>query len=177
MLSSLRSLAWGFYAGFHFPALEGDVDRVNRLLQKGVFVDAVDSAGYTALHYATRRGHVRVCELLLEHGAKVDARTRSMGATPLHRAACMGNVEVVDLLLRHGAAPNLTDADGRTALHRVIPMAGSVGGAETARRLLSITDRGIRDNHGETVDDAFERWKTTESDSEKVEAVKRLFYA
>lgn len=168
---------WPFTLHF-LSALEGDVDRVNRLLQKGVFVDTPDSAGYTALHYATRSGHIRVCEILLEHGAKVDSRTRSMRATPLHRAACMDRVEVVDLLLRYGASPNLTDADGRTALHRAIPMvAGSVGGVEVIRKLLPITDRTVKDKHGHTVDDVFERWKATESDVERVEVVKRLFYA
>lgn len=165
-----------FERGIWTAALDGDVDRVNRLLQKGVLVDAADSAGYTALHYATRGGHVRVCEILLEHGAKVNARTRGIKATPLHRAAYMGHVEVVDLLLRHGAAPNLTDVDGRTALHRTIPMvAGSVESVEVIKKLLPITDRTVQDNHGRTVDDVFERWKTTESDSEKVKTMERLF--
>ncbi|XP_011867983.1 PREDICTED: ankyrin repeat domain-containing protein 39 [Vollenhovia emeryi] len=158
----------GFINGIWTAALEGDVDRVNRLLQKGVHVDATDSAGYTALHYATRGGHVRVCEVLLECGAKVDARTRSMRATPLHRAASAGHVRVIELLLRHGAAPNLMDADGRTALHRAIPP-GSDEGAEIVERLLPITDRTIKDNHGRTVDDEFERWKATEGgDVEKI---------
>lgn len=165
------------FRGF-LSALEGDVDRVDRLLRKGVLVDVTDSAGYTALHYATRGGHVRVCEILLEHGANVDARTRGMRATPLHRAAYMGHVEVVDLLLRHGAAPNLTDVDGRTALHRTIPtLAGTVHGVEIVERLLPLTDRTIRDNHGRTVDDVFERWRTTESDPEKIEITGRLFRA
>ncbi|XP_071568899.1 uncharacterized protein [Temnothorax nylanderi] len=167
-----------FERGIWSAALEGDVDRVNRLLREGVFVDTADSAGYTALHYATRAGHVRVCEILLEHGAKVNARTRSMRATPLHRAACAGHVEVVDLLLRQGATPDLTDADGRTALHRAIPtVAGSVDAVEIIEKLLPITDRTIRDNHGRTVDDVFERWKTTESDSDRVKITERLFRA
>lgn len=165
-----------------FSALDGDVSRVSSLLQRGVFVDMTDSAGYTALHYAARAGYTRVCEILLEHGAKVNARTRSMRATPLHRAASAqalrtGHVEVVDLLLRHGAASNLTDADGRTALHRAIPVAaGSVEGVEIIKKLLPITDRAVKDNHGRTVDDEFEHWKTTESDVERIKIMERLFH-
>ncbi|XP_011693692.1 PREDICTED: ankyrin repeat domain-containing protein 39 [Wasmannia auropunctata] len=168
----------GFERGIWTAALEGDVDRVNKLLRKGVFVDQPDSAGYTALHYATRGGHIRVCEILLEHGAQVNACTRGMRATPLHRAAGTGHAEVVELLLRHGAAPDLTDADGRTALHRAIPMiGGSAEGVEIVKRLLPITDRTVKDNHGQTVDDVFERWKTTESDVERIKTVERLFRA
>ncbi|KAL0123619.1 hypothetical protein PUN28_005854 [Cardiocondyla obscurior] len=167
----------GFERGIWTAALEGDVDRVNKLLRKGVFVDATDSAGYTALHYATRAGHIDVCEILLNHGAKVDACTRGMKATPLHRAASKGHVQIVELLLRHGATSNLKDEDSRTALHRAILTAtSSAEGLEVVRMLLPITDRRIKDNHGWTVDDAFEHWKKTESDSEKVKTMETLFH-
>jgi len=176
-----------FCIGFScISALEGNVSRVKGLLQKGVLADALDSAGYTALHYAARAGEVRVCEILLEHGADVNARTRNIRATALHRAASppasslhKSHAEVVDLLLRHGAEPNLTDVDGRTALHRAIRI--SVGGFDEGvkiiKKLLPITDRAIRDNHGRTVDDEFEHWKTTESDIEKIKTVRRLLRA
>lgn len=46
--------------------------------------------GYTALHYASRNGHLEICKYLIENGANIDARTRSGQATALHRACAAG---------------------------------------------------------------------------------------
>ncbi|KAK1787079.1 hypothetical protein P4O66_017452 [Electrophorus voltai] len=70
-----------------------------------------------ARHYASRAGHLPVCELLLAHGACTNSRTHG-GATPLHRAAYCGRLAVARLLLDHGADPSLADDDGSTPLHK-----------------------------------------------------------
>ena len=69
-------------------------------------------------HYASRSGHLKVCQLLISSGAGVNIQTPG-GVTPLHRSAYCGRVEVVKLLLEHGADVGLKDSDGRTALHKV----------------------------------------------------------
>uniref|UniRef100_A0A8B9VDP1 Ankyrin repeat domain 39 n=1 Tax=Anas zonorhyncha TaxID=75864 RepID=A0A8B9VDP1_9AVES len=68
-------------------------------------------------HYASRNGHLGVCRLLLQRGARCDARTPG-GATALHRACYCGHLPVVRLLLEHGADPSAADGDGRTGLHK-----------------------------------------------------------
>lgn len=90
------------------------------LLKKGVPPNAEDSAGYTALHYAARNGHCKICNILLENDAAVNAQTRCGHATALHRAAMQSHSDIVELLLKFGANPNLKDADGYTALHKAI---------------------------------------------------------
>ncbi|KAJ8960744.1 hypothetical protein NQ318_020037 [Aromia moschata] len=84
----------------------------------GSDVDARDSAGYTALHYAARNGHLDTCRFLVDRGADVDAVTRAGKATALSRAALAGKHEVVEYLLSKKADPFVADVDGRTALHR-----------------------------------------------------------
>lgn len=69
-------------------------------------------------HYASRNGHLGVCRLLLQRGARCNARTPG-GATPLHRASYCGHLPIARLLLAHGADPLATDGDGRTSLHKV----------------------------------------------------------
>ena len=69
-------------------------------------------------HYASRSGHVGVCQLLLSSGASANSQTPG-GVTPLHRAAYCGREGVVKVLLERGADVRLVDSDGKTALHKV----------------------------------------------------------
>lgn len=114
------------------------------LLRNGAPVDAVDSAGYTPLHYAARNACQQVCETLLHHGADANARTRCGLATPLHRAATHGRAEIVELLLRHRADANLTDLDGNTALHRALVASAPA----VCKQLVPRTDLTIVNSHG-----------------------------
>lgn len=98
-------------------ALNGDLGRVKYFIQKATDPSQPDSAGYTALHYASRNGHYAVCQFLLESGAKCDAQTHG-GATALHRASYCGHTEIARLLLSHGSNPWLVDNDGMTSLHK-----------------------------------------------------------
>ncbi|XP_011825069.1 PREDICTED: ankyrin repeat domain-containing protein 39 [Mandrillus leucophaeus] len=98
-------------------ALNGDLGRVKHLIQKAEDPSQPDSAGYTALHYASRNGHYAVCQFLLENGAKCDAQTHG-GATALHRASYCGHTEIARLLLSHGSNPRVVDDDGMTSLHK-----------------------------------------------------------
>ncbi|XP_018915889.1 palmitoyltransferase Hip14 isoform X2 [Bemisia tabaci] len=109
-----------FERGIWSAALDGDINRVRKLLQKGISIDGLDSGGYTALHYAARAGHLSVCELLIDAGAAIDSQTRAGRATPLHRAVSAGKEDVVMLLLKHGANPGIKDADGNTCFERAV---------------------------------------------------------
>lgn len=94
------------------------MDQLNKLLERGESPNAQDKAGYCALHYAARAGHLDICNLLISAGAEVNVVTKAGGSTPLHRAAMAGNPKVIQLLIEAGANIKMQDADGRTALHR-----------------------------------------------------------
>lgn len=79
-----------FERGIWAAALYNDLDKLDKLIALG-HTNKQDSTGYTALHYASRSGHMTACEKLLNDGADVNACTRSGGVTPLIRAALMGN--------------------------------------------------------------------------------------
>lgn len=79
-----------FERGIWYAAQYGDIDRVRALLAAGTPVDKLDSAGYTALHYAARNGHEEIVSELLRAGANINCATRAGHATPLHRAASAG---------------------------------------------------------------------------------------
>ncbi|XP_067396355.1 ankyrin repeat domain-containing protein 39 [Emydura macquarii macquarii] len=116
--SARQSLAeMDFERGIWAAALDGDLGRVGKLLEKRVDPSQPDPAGYTALHYASRNGHAAVCQVLLQRGARCNAQTHG-GATPLHRASYCGHLAVARLLLAHGADPAIVDDDGMTSLHK-----------------------------------------------------------
>uniref|UniRef100_A0A0K8T4B7 Uncharacterized protein n=3 Tax=Lygus hesperus TaxID=30085 RepID=A0A0K8T4B7_LYGHE len=107
-----------FERGLWYPAMQGDLAQIDKILAKGVDVNSTDKSGYTPLHYAVRTGDISVVRKLLKAGANVNLKTKAGQATPLHRAAAAGHSEVVKLLLEHGAEKVPLDSDGRTPLHR-----------------------------------------------------------
>ncbi|VDO69886.1 unnamed protein product [Schistosoma curassoni] len=108
-----------FERGIWGASTRGDIDRVRKLLDKHINVNIPDSYGYTALHYAARNNHIDICNVLLEAGADIFAKTRNDGATPAHRAAYAGNLNILKLLVGKGGAPVLESRDnyGRNCLH------------------------------------------------------------
>ncbi|KAI9804563.1 MAG: hypothetical protein M1833_006636, partial [Piccolia ochrophora] len=80
------------------------------------YVDAVDSAQQTALHWATISGCDTIVALLLEKGADIDAQDQ-FRCTALHSAASHGQDTTVTLLIEKGANIGAQDEDGETALH------------------------------------------------------------
>jgi serine/threonine protein kinase len=93
-----------------------DVVKVRDLLKKGASVNARDSKGATPLHKAAYRGDLTITQLLIKHGADVNARENMFGETPLHCAARSHALEVVELLLQHGADPSIRNINGQTPL-------------------------------------------------------------
>jgi len=90
---------------------------VNKNVKKGANVDAQDSAGNAALHFAAKRGGPQLVDFLLSKGASVDAQNLQ-GDTPLH-LACVASAskisggQCVKLLLDAGANRDLENKNGK----------------------------------------------------------------
>lgn len=85
-------------------------------VKKGISVDAVNTAGETALHVASLSGHLETMQVLITAGANVHALNGSR-ATPLHLAAAakQNALSACKLLLASGSNPEASDAHGRFA--------------------------------------------------------------
>jgi ankyrin repeat protein len=96
-------------------AREGKYEELKNFIKRGVDVNARDPKGWTALMWASERGHADVARLLLDHGASVNAEVDVMG-TALMMAAYKGHLETVKLLLDRGADMYVRNKFGWTAL-------------------------------------------------------------
>jgi len=95
-------------------AQRGELEIEQRLLDCGADVNARDDTDWTPLYLAAWNGRPDFAQMLLEHGAAINAPTTDDGKTPLHQASRSGHVDIVRLLLEHGADPNISDIHGRT---------------------------------------------------------------
>lgn len=111
-------------------AIAGDVEAVERLVDMGLPINAVDAQGCTALLRAAGVGHLSVVRWLLGKGADpgIPART---GATALTAAVSMQRIEEVEALLDAGVAVDQPLPGGATAL-----MVASALGQDNVVRLL-----------------------------------------
>ncbi|KAK8255637.1 ankyrin repeat-containing domain protein [Phyllosticta capitalensis] len=104
-------------------ALKGNEHIVNMLLSRNANVDWQDPEGYTCLHWAAKNGDLEICEVLVNHGAKLETKTKedlklTPGMTPLLLAAKCKHSPVVEFLLSREAEIDAMDCKGYTSLHR-----------------------------------------------------------
>ena len=125
-------------------AQSGQVSDAESILQnKPDPVNCRDARGWTPLHNAAFNGQTKMIQLLLAHGATVDATDKD-GATPLHVAATTDNPDAIEALLQGGAQISALDHQGETPLQKAAE-AGSLPATEVfLRHHASTEERGSK---------------------------------
>jgi ankyrin repeat protein len=101
----------------HKAAKSGQAAMVKLLVDAGADVHAVNQGNDTALHLTVQADNgMQAAQILLAHGADVDAKGSGSMKTPLHFAAFYGKDKMVRMLLNHGANPNIVNGFGETPL-------------------------------------------------------------
>jgi ankyrin repeat protein len=104
------------FTPIHIAVLHGQEEAIKTLVKLGADINAKNKEGETPLWLAVSElKHPAVGKLLLELGAKKDARNSDLRMTPLDWAAFDGKVEMVRMLLDHGANPNAGRGSSRSA--------------------------------------------------------------
>ena len=115
--SDVNAREEGNWTPLHCAAHRGRTEAVRALLETpGIDVNPKSlESKETPLHRAAVSGSADTTELLLKHGAHVDAVTDCNGESPLHTAADKCDTRVLKLLVAAGADIKLESEDGRTA--------------------------------------------------------------
>lgn len=96
-------------------ARKGTVEDVKTIMKQNPdAINSVNEEGYSPLILACYRGNIDVAKFLIKEVKDINGSS-SMG-TPLMAAVVKGHKEIVQVLLGNKADPNLTDANGTTAL-------------------------------------------------------------
>jgi beta-lactamase regulating signal transducer with metallopeptidase domain len=137
-------------------AAQGNVTRINRLVEAGANVNAVLLGDGSPLIAAAREGHYEAARVLLGRGANPNVAVLGDG-NPLIMAAREGHADIVELLLDQGAGiDDIVSGDENALIH-----ASGRGHIEVVRLLV---ERGADVNKRAWADWGFERpsgeWRT-----------------
>lgn len=94
------------------------VQDVDAALAAGADLNACDEHGYSAVHYAAKRGNLKVLKYLVSKNGDINkAAENDIGETPLLLSIDSGDLSVSHYLASRGADPSMTNKYGFTALH------------------------------------------------------------
>ena len=101
----------------HRAVSKNDAEEVKNLIINGAPVNSKDENydNITPLFVAVENGSVEITEILLNFGAKPNARDETR-QTPLMRLDADASAELVNLLIRHGAKVNAVDEEKTTPI-------------------------------------------------------------
>ncbi len=110
-----------------------DIETVQEMLaQTPDLIHSYSSDGWTYLHRAAQFGRNDIVDLLLKHGADVNARAHNgLADTPILCAVIGQHIDLVRFLIAHGADVNSPNSAGATPLHKA-----AIGGDCRIVRLL-----------------------------------------
>jgi ankyrin repeat protein len=150
------------------PTLADAAEQRNRalirtLLDAGADVNAAQTDGMTALHWAVYHDDADTAGLLVRSGANVNAANQ-YGVPPLSLACTNGNADLVKLLLDAGADANASLLGGES----VLMTAARVGNLEVVKALLA---RGANPNARERLDQTALMWAASEGHAAVVRAL------
>jgi ankyrin repeat protein len=94
----------------------GNLILVERFIQRGANIDAINNFGQTPLHLACENGHENVAAFLIGKGVNVDVKDNN-DKTPFHLACENGHENVAAFLIGKGVNVDVKDNNGQTPFH------------------------------------------------------------
>ena len=103
---------WNGKTPLHLACLEGHHNIAEYLISKGANINAKDTIGDYAIHYASKGGHLPIVQYFIEQqNVDIDIKG-SNEMTPLHLACLRGHLQIVQYLISKGANIEAKDQFG-----------------------------------------------------------------
>lgn len=130
-------------------ARKGTLHELKELLQSyPLAIDMPNDAGYNALTLACYNSNNEVAKYIVEQTKNINANNGY--GTALMAATVKGNIELVEYLIQHNADMNISDANGKTALHYAVVF----NSYEIVEFLIKAGAKfDLKDNRGNTAKD------------------------
>ena len=125
--------------------ISNNYELVKKLIEDGININFQDlTTCYTALIYASQKGYLDICKLLIDSGADVNIQDKH-GSSPLMFTIISSKKDICELLIANGAGVNIQNCHGDTAL----TIASYQGKKEICELLINAgADVNIQDNYG-----------------------------
>jgi len=94
-----------------------EMNMLKAAIGAGADVNATDDRGLTALHWAAFDNDPKKVQLLVKHGADINAQDLIRGGTPLLSSTALKSFDAAEILIKLKADPNIMDDKGNTPLH------------------------------------------------------------
>ncbi len=111
-------------AGLTACRLDGhkEIIRISQILRqpRPYDIHQVNRRGESPLHYAAKKGFLRMLALLFVLGAAAILEKKVLHRTALFLASCNGHCDVIAYLISKGAKMDTRDAQGRSLLHAAV---------------------------------------------------------
>ena len=101
----------------HWAAYNGDINKLESLLDLQNESEILDSLGRSALFYASCQGHFDACAFLIDHRHEWANISDRKGDTPMHVASYYQHHRIVELLVQSAVDVSIRNEKGFIPLH------------------------------------------------------------
>lgn len=102
----------------HYAIFEGDLSRIQSLVESGADINKKDHLGYTPLNFAVMDKNIEIFNFLIEMGGDINSKNHlglSLLAIEINRSE--PSEQIIQMLLEKGASLENCDSKGTSALH------------------------------------------------------------
>lgn len=146
----LEAKAWAGSTPLHYAAFIGDVGAVEKLIEHGSDIYAINELGNPLFSAAScpAPGAAKICDILVRKGVNLYEKDQK-NRTVLHHAARCSTPETVERLVQAGVNVSAIDANGQNACHPAVER-GYVSADMIRTLVMAGCSVMVRDRSGRT---------------------------
>ena len=134
------------YTAIHHSVAAGNYDLLKFFVDVGADINVTTKLGHNCLHIAALKGHLELCNTLIDNYKFDKDKVGNYGCTALHHSAESGNYELFKFFVDKGANIKLKTIAGESCLH----IAAFNGQLDFCKTLIKVYqfDKDMSDNNG-----------------------------